>query len=104
VKLSKGTLQLDLSAGGAAESKLFADIGAITDPKTCGVYGTYTAPAKVLSGTGPYTGAHGVITLTTTEIGVFPKKSDGTCDDDQNATPIGFLSIAQGTGSLTTTR
>jgi hypothetical protein len=101
VKLSKGTLQLDLSAGGAAESRLFSNIGAITDPKTCGVNGSYTAAAKVLGGTGAYAGAHGTFTLTTQEIGVFPKKPDGTCDDGTNATPIAFLSIAQGTGSLT---
>lgn len=97
--LSRGTIVLDMSAGGKAETALFNHLTSITNPKTCGVDGSYTAPVKFVSGTGAYSGITGSVDVTTTEIGVLPKSPDGSCNFSTNVAPIGFLSVAAGTGN-----
>jgi hypothetical protein len=97
--LSKGTIVLNLAAGEKAENTLFNHLNSITNPKSCGVNGSYKSLVKLVSGTGFYQGITGSITMTTQEIGVFPKSPDGSCNLSSSATPIGFLSVASGVGT-----
>lgn len=98
VTLSKGTIVLDLSKGSAAENKLFNHLSAVVNPKSCSMNSSYTAPVKVLGGSGAYAGATGTLVVRTAEVGVFPRTASGTCNLGANAQPVGFLSIAKGSG------
>lgn len=97
--LSKGTIVLNLAAGEKAENALFNHLSSITNPKSCGVNGSYKSLAKFVSGTGSYEGISGSVSMTTQEIGVFPKSPDGSCNLSSSATPIGFVSVASGVGT-----
>lgn len=97
--LSKGTIVLNLAAGEKAENALFNHLSSITNPKSCGVNGSYKSLVKLVSGTGFYQGITGAVSMTTQEIGVFPKSPDGSCNLSSSATPIGFLSVASGVGT-----
>jgi len=99
VALSKGSILLDLSAGEKAENALFNHLGSLVNPKTCGINASYKAPVKIVSGTGSYQGITGSLVLTTQEVGVFPKSPDGSCNLSSNAAPVGFLSLASGSGT-----
>jgi hypothetical protein len=98
LQLSKGGIVVNLAQGAAAETKLFNHLGKYVSATTCGMNTSYSAQAKLVSGTGAYTGISGTIQLRTAEIGVFPRTASGTCDLSSNAQPIGFLSLAQGSG------
>jgi hypothetical protein len=100
VTLSRGTLTIDLSKAEGAENKLFSHLKALVNPQSCSMNASYTAPVKVMSGTGSYAGISGTLVIRTAEIGVFPRTSSGSCDLSSNAQPVGFLSIGQGSGSL----
>jgi len=97
--LSRGTIVLDMTAGGKAETALFDHLTAIMNPKTCGVNGSYKALVKLVSGTGFYQGITGSVLVTTQEIGVLPKSADGSCNLSTSVAPIGFLSVASGSGT-----
>ena len=97
--LSKGTIVLNLAAGEKAENALFNHLSSITNPKSCGVNGSYKSLVKLVSGTGFYEGITGSVSMTTQEIGVFPKSPDGSCNLSSSATPVGFLSVASGVGT-----
>jgi hypothetical protein len=98
--LSKGTLIVDLTKGAAAENKLFAHLRAIVNPKSCSMNRSYTAPVKVLSGTGAYARMTGSFVIRTAEVGVFPRTDSGSCDLGSSSQPVGFLSIGQGSGTM----
>jgi hypothetical protein len=98
VTLSKGTLLLDLSKGSAAENKIFNHLSAVVSPKTCSMNSSYSAPVKILSGTGAYAGASGTLVIRTSDVGVFPRTASGACNVSSSAQPVGFLSIGQGSG------
>jgi len=100
VQLSRGIITINLAKGIAAENKLFSHIGRFVSQTTCGINTSYTAPVTFVSGTGAYAGISGAVTLKTAEIGVFPKLANGKCDLSENAQPIGFLSLGQGSGSV----
>jgi len=97
--LSRGSIVLDMTAGGKAETALFNHLTAIMNPKTCGVNGSYKASVKMVSGTGFYQGISGSVSVTTQEIGVLPKSADGSCNLSTSVAPIGFLSVASGIGT-----
>jgi hypothetical protein len=97
--LSKGTIVLNLTAGEKAENALFNHLSSITNPKSCGVNGSYKSLVKLVSGTGSYRGITGSVSMTTQEIGVFPKSPDGSCNLSSSAAPIGFVSVASGVGT-----
>jgi hypothetical protein len=100
ITLSRGTLTIDLTKGEAAESKLFTRLKTLVNPKTCSLNASYTAPVKIVSGTGSYVGVKGTLIVRTNEIGVFPRTSSGSCNLSTNAQPVGFLSVGTGTGTL----
>jgi hypothetical protein len=100
ITLSRGTLTIDLSKSEGAENKLFSHLKALVNPQSCSMNASYTAPVKVISGTGSYAGTTGTLIVRTAEIGVFPHTPTGSCDLSSNAQPVGFLSIGQGSGSL----
>lgn len=102
ITLSRGTLTIDLTKAEAAENKLFARLKALVNPKTCSMNASYTAPVKVLSGTGSYVGAKGTLIVRTAEIGVFPQTPSGSCNLSTNVQPVGFLSVGTGAGALNT--
>ena len=98
LRLSKGTIKVDDSAGAAKEGAIFAHIAKHLNPSTCGLSVSYSAPARLLSGTGAYAGIRGTVTLTTRDAGVFPKTKTGTCN--ANANPTGFIDTGTGSGSV----
>jgi hypothetical protein len=98
VNLSKGTLVVDLSKGSAAENKIFNHLSTFVSPASCSMNSSYTAPVKILSGTGAYAGATGTLVVRTSDVGVFPRTASGACNLSSNAQPVGFLSIGQGSG------
>jgi hypothetical protein len=100
ITLSHGTLTIDLSKAEAAENKLFSRLKRLVNPQSCSMNASYTAPVKVVSGTGSYVGTSGTLIVRTAEIGVFPRTSSGSCDLSSNVQPVGFLSIGKGSGSL----
>jgi hypothetical protein len=98
VNLSKGTLVIDLSKGSAAENEIFDHLRTVVAPASCSMNSSYTAPVKILSGTGAYAGATGTLVVRTSDVGVFPRTSSGACNLSSSAQPVGFLSIGQGSG------
>jgi hypothetical protein len=100
VKLSKGNIVINLTQGVAAENKLFNHLAKFVSPTTCGIDTSYSAPVKLVSGTANYIGISGTVQLRTAEIGVFPRSANGKCNLGSNAQPVGFLSLAQGSGSV----
>jgi hypothetical protein len=98
LQLSRGSIVVNLAQGAAAENRLFNHLAKHVSATTCGMNTSYLAQAKLVSGTGAYTGISGTIQLRTAEIGVFPRTASGTCDLSSSAQPIGFLSLAQGSG------
>jgi hypothetical protein len=100
VNLSKGNIVINLAQGVAAENKLFNHLAKFVSPSTCGINTSYSAPVKLVSGTGAYAGISGTVQVRTAEIGVFPKSASGRCNLSSNAQPVGFLSLAQGSGPV----
>ena len=100
VTLSKGGFKVDDAKGAELESALFAHVSKLVDPKTCGLSVSYTAPATLEQGSGSYRGITGTVKITTTVARVFPRLPSGKCDLSNNAQPIGFLSLAFGTGRV----
>jgi hypothetical protein len=98
VILSRGTITINLAKGVAAENRIFNNLTRYVSPTNCGINASYTAPVKLIGGTGAYVGISGILRLTTTEIGVFPKSSNGQCNLSESAQPIGFLSLGVGSG------
>jgi hypothetical protein len=101
ITLSHGTLTVDLTKAESAENKLFGHLKTLVNAKSCSMDASYTAPVKVVKGTGSYVGAHGTLAVRTSEIGVFPQTASGACDLSSNAQPVGFLSVGEGSGLLT---
>jgi hypothetical protein len=101
VELSKGTIVIDLSKGIGAENKLFAHLRTVVNPQTCSMDRSYTAPVAVTSGTGAYAGISGKLVVRTTEVGVFPRTASGSCALSSSAQPVGFLSLGDGSGTVT---
>jgi len=100
VNLSKGNIVINLAQGVAAENNLFNHIAKFVSPTTCGINTSYSASVKLVSGTASYAGISGTVQLRTAEIGVFPRSASGKCDLSSSAQPVGFLSLAQGSGSV----
>ncbi|MGA2008885.1 MAG: hypothetical protein ABSD82_14670 [Solirubrobacteraceae bacterium] len=100
VVLSKGSLTVDDSKGATRESDLFAHLSSIVNPTTCALSVSYTASATLKDGTGAYRGITGAVQVNTTDAGVFPRLASGKCNLANSATPIGFVSLAQGSGRV----
>lgn len=100
VVLSKGSLMVDDVKGAARESALFAHLSRIVDPKTCGLSASYSAPATLKNGMGAYRGITGTVKVRTTLAGVFPRLATGKCNLSNNAQPIGFVILSQGSGQV----
>jgi hypothetical protein len=100
VTLSRGSFKVNDSKGNAREDAIFGSLAKVVNPINCGITTSYNAPVKLLDGTGAYAGISGTVSVTTREAGVFPKLASGKCNLSENANPIGFVSIAQGSGSV----
>jgi hypothetical protein len=101
VVLSHGSFVADDAQGAGHESYVFAHLAKFVDRSTCALSFSYTESVPLSRGTGAYHGITGSLKVTTTDAGVFPKLADGACNLSSNATPIGFVSIARGTGRVT---
>ena len=100
VNLSKGTIVINLSKGASAENELFSHLRTIVSPTTCSLHSSYSASVPVVSGTGAYAGITGLLHVRTTDVGVFPRTASGSCNLSSSAQPVGFLSLAQGSGTV----
>ncbi len=98
--LSKGSFTVDDSKGATRESTLFAHLSSLVNPATCALSVSYTASATLTGGTGAYRGITGTVQVSTTDAGVFPRLVSGKCNLANNATPIGFVSLGQGSGRV----
>jgi hypothetical protein len=96
IVLSKGTFEVNTSA----IQKKFSTAKPKGNPSKCGVVLAATAPATVFNGTGAYEGIVGTVTLSITSAAVLPRKSNGQCDESQNAVAIGEVTISQGSGTI----
>ncbi len=99
--LSKGTIKVDDSRGASKEQTIFANIAKHLNTSTCGFSFSYSAPAKLLSGTQAYAGIKGTVTINTRDAGVFPKNANGTCNS--NANPLGYVDTGIGSGTVSST-
>jgi hypothetical protein len=97
---TKGSIRINNSAANAAESRIYAHLSRYVNASTCALTYHYTAPIKLVSGTGTYAGITGTVTLHNTDVGVLPRTSAGTCNESPNVTPIGFLSESYGSGRV----
>jgi hypothetical protein len=100
MKLSKGTLKVSFAKGGAAENAVFANMSKYLNPTTCAFVASFTSTYPIVGGTGSYAGAHGSVSLVSSLNGVFPRSANGKCNLGSNASPIGFLNTATGSGTI----
>lgn len=101
VILSHGSFKANDTQGAAHEGYVFSHLAKFVDPSTCALSFSYTQSVPLSGGTGAYRGITGSLKVTTTDAGVFPKLADGSCNISSNATPIGYISIARGSGRVT---
>ncbi len=99
VVLSRGTFLADDAKGAAREGYVFSHLTKFVDAHTCAM-DSYTQPVTLSGGTGAYRGLTGTLKVHTTDTGVFPRLANGHCNLSSNARPIGFLSIASGSGHV----
>jgi hypothetical protein len=95
VVLSKGSFKLDVAALGNK-------VGAFpVDPKKCSFAGTASAPVPIVKGTGTraYRGISGMIEVTASVAGIYPRLKGGKCNT--NATKFPGVLIAKGSGFVT---
>ena len=100
-KLGAGSFTANDAQGAAREGYLFSHLNKFVNPHTCAMNTSYTDIVTLTDGTGAYAGISGTVQVTTTDIGVFPKRADGSCNLSSNSAPIDFLSIGRGTGHVT---
>jgi len=100
IPFREGSIRFDNSAANAAEGQIYAHLSRYVNPSTCALTYNYTAPVKLVGGTGAYAGISGTVTLHNTDVGVLPRLKTGKCNESANAEPIGFLAESYGSGSV----
>ena len=100
IPFTEGSIKFDNSAANAAEDRIYAHLSKYVDPTTCALTYNYTAPVKLIGGTGAYAGISGTVTLHNTDVGVLPRLKTGKCNESANAEPIGFLAESYGSGRV----
>jgi hypothetical protein len=99
--LKRGTITFDDSKAMAAEAKIFAHLSRYVNPRTCALDYTYSAPVTITGGTGAYHHISGTLITTTHDVGVLPRRPNGSCNESSNTTPYGFVAEDSGTGHVT---
>lgn len=94
IVLSKGSFEIN-------KGNLGKNLRTISNnPETCTVVLKGSAPVKVLNGTGAYAGISGTVTVTEQTALIFPKLSNGKCNESQSAELVAGPYWATGKGTV----
>jgi hypothetical protein len=96
-RLTKGTITINLSAVNKAGNDAKPSLENMT---TCSFAATFSAPAPIVSGTGAYTGAKGVLTITETFGGYVPAPAGGKCNPNASPPVTDEAGYVTGTGTI----
>ena len=96
VKLSQGGLLVD----GTQLNKATAHVKPEINLASCAILYRATGPAKIVSGTGAYTGATGSLEVTITFAGLVPHKGKGCNFQASDSATHGEFSVITGTGKV----
>jgi hypothetical protein len=90
IVLSKGSFEANVS-------KLHARLTIVSsNNRACTLVLKSTAPVSLSHGTGRYRGIHGTLTITVVNAVVFPKKRNGSCNEEL---PVAVQNLTLATGS-----
>ncbi|MGP8208985.1 MAG: hypothetical protein ACLQVK_23525 [Acidimicrobiales bacterium] len=101
VILQKGTFEVNNTA---LNTKMANAQPVVNNPKTCSGVISGTAPVTLFDGTGLYAGISGTVTISITQVFIFPfyaaGKHKGQCNEGNSAQPVATNVSATGSGTV----